>query len=137
MLLAGETPSTTAVATYTEDVGRHVKQGKPCAVKGIGPKCSALKPSSLVSVTACQGKAAVCQGLKVLSPDILEIYSYASLCSCLIHQIYIRYTIAFKSIFKPGGHVRVEPEYTCIRGTNACCYCCVLSPFSAWDAPEV
>ena len=53
-----------------KDVGRHVKQGKTCAVKGVGPKCSTLKPSSLVSVTACQGKAAVCQGLKVLSPDI-------------------------------------------------------------------
>ena len=49
-------------------VGRHAKQGKTCAIKGAGPKCSTLK--RLVSLTACQGKAAVCQGLKVLSPDI-------------------------------------------------------------------
>ena len=57
-------------ALPSKDVGRHVKQGKTCAVKGLAPKYSILKPSSLVSVTACQGKAAVCQGLKVLSPDI-------------------------------------------------------------------
>ena len=53
----------------SKDVGRHVKQGKTCAVKGLGQKCSTLTLSSLVSVTACQGKAAVCQGLKVLPPD--------------------------------------------------------------------
>ena len=52
-------------------VGRHVKQGKTCAVKGVGPKCSTLKPSNLLSVTACQGKAAVCQGLKSCLPTYL------------------------------------------------------------------
>ena len=53
-----------------KDVGRHVKQGKTCSVKGVRLKYSTLKPSSLVSVTACRGRAAVCLGLKVLSPDI-------------------------------------------------------------------
>ena len=55
-----------------KDVGGHAKQGKTCGVKGEGPKRYRLKytGSSLVSVTACQGEAAVCQGLTVLSPDI-------------------------------------------------------------------
>ena len=54
-----------------KDVGRHVKRDETCAVKGVGPKCSTLKPSSLVSVTACRDNVAVCQGLKVFSPDIV------------------------------------------------------------------
>ena len=64
------TGRTLGTAVPGKDVGRHVKQGETCAVKGLGSKCSTLKPGTLVSVTACQGKAAVCQRLKVLSPDI-------------------------------------------------------------------
>ena len=45
----------------------------------VGPKCSTLKPSGFVSVTACQGEAAVCQGLKVLSPDIFAPHRYPNL----------------------------------------------------------
>ena len=60
-------------------VGRHVKLGKTCAVKGVGPKGSTLKPSNLVSVTACQGKAAVCQGAKVLPPDTFAPQSHPNL----------------------------------------------------------
>ena len=47
--------SVNRVSTY--EICRHVKQGKIYAVKCVGPKCFILKPSSLVSVTACQGKA--------------------------------------------------------------------------------
>ena len=53
-----------------KDVGRLAKQDKTCAVKGVGPKLSTLKPSTLLSVAACQGKAAVFQGLKALSPSM-------------------------------------------------------------------
>ena len=45
--------------------------GETCGLQGVGPKWSTLKPTSLVSVTACKGKAAVCQRLKVVSPDIV------------------------------------------------------------------
>ena len=56
------------------------KQGKTCAVEGVGPRCSTLNPSSVVSVTACQGKPAVCQGLKILFPDILICTGTRVLC---------------------------------------------------------
>ena len=62
--------SESITSLLNKDVGRHVKQGKICAVEGVGHKRSTLKPGRLVSVTACQGKAAVCQGLEVLPPDI-------------------------------------------------------------------
>ena len=62
-----------------KDGGRHAKQGKTCAVKDVGMKCSTLKPSSLVSVTACQGKYAVCQALKILSPDLFAPQGHPNL----------------------------------------------------------
>ena len=58
----------------TKDVTRHAKQGKACAVKGVGPKTP--KPRSLVSVKACRGTAKVSllsvKGWKVkaLSPGL-------------------------------------------------------------------
>ena len=73
-----------------KDVGRHVKQGKTCGAKGVGPKCSTLKPSSLVSVTACHGKAAVCQGLKVLSPDIFDNHIMLQYAEPTRTNIYVR-----------------------------------------------
>ena len=36
--------------------------------QGCNAECSTLEASTLVSVKACQGKVAVCQGVKVLSP---------------------------------------------------------------------
>ena len=44
--------------------------------QGCRAECSTLKPSSLVSVKACQGKAAVCQGVDVLAPDIVVLFMY-------------------------------------------------------------
>ena len=62
-------------------------ESKTGVVKRVGQKCSTPKPRSLVSVTACQGKTAVCQGLKVPPPDIFapqrhpNLYPYPGYCA--------------------------------------------------------
>ena len=40
--------------------------------QGCRAGCCTLKPSNLGSDQACHGKVAVCQGVKVLSPDIYD-----------------------------------------------------------------
>ena len=48
----------------------HVKQGKSCDVKGVRPSAPQSKPTSSTVVVwcrskACQGKVAVCQGVRI------------------------------------------------------------------------
>ena len=51
---------------------RQATQNMRC--QGCRAECSTLKPSSsLVPVEACQDKAAICRGVKVLSPGIFVI----------------------------------------------------------------
>ena len=71
---------------------RHVKQRKTRAVKGLfRADRFALKRSSLVSVKACQGKVAVCQGVKVLAPDSSELRGTIVSRTYGIHKNYLVY----------------------------------------------
>ena len=54
----------------SRDVRRHVKQRQNVRCQVCLAECSTLKPCRLVSVEACQGKAAVCRGVNMLSLDI-------------------------------------------------------------------
>ena len=51
-----------------KDIRRHVKRGKTCTVKGIGPSVPQYNLAFCVPVKACQGKIAVCHGVKMVSP---------------------------------------------------------------------
>ena len=67
------TSSTTSVRADQCQSGDMSRQNVRC--QGCcRAECSTLKPSGLVSDRACQGKVAVCRGVKVLSPDIFDPY---------------------------------------------------------------
>ena len=51
----------------------HGRQNARC--QGCRAECFTLKPTSLVSVKVCQGKDAVCRGVKNMSPDIFVTHS--------------------------------------------------------------
>ena len=67
----------------TNDGRRHVKQGRTCAVEGNRAECSTVKCSSLTSVKPCQGKVAVCRGVKVLTLDIFAPRTVRGRCRCV------------------------------------------------------
>ena len=61
----------TCIYTYRDHRCQETCQARQnMRCQGCTAECSTLKPSSVVSVKACQGKIAVCQGVKMLSPDI-------------------------------------------------------------------
>ena len=75
-----------------------------------------------MSVTACQGKAAVCQGLKVLSPDILApqrdpyLYRHPGYCAEGIPLLQVLCRRSYRTYRSSGLGYRTLTELTEVPG---------------------